>query len=324
MPTTIETLRGPVGVDDLGVTDYHEHLYVEPPAWLHRIDADFALDDVDRSAEELQSWAAAGGRTLIEMTAVDFGRDIRRIAAVAERVPEVHVIATAGYNRPYYMGRWLHAVSEDDMTRDTVRDLTRGIDGTGIKAGIIKAGSEYNNFNDAARKLFRVAARAHTETGARIITHTTAGTMALEQVGYLVERGVEPHAIALSHLDRNPDPGYHLRIADTGAYLGYDCFGKAKYGPDSALVQLLRGLTEAGRGQQILLGNDLGRPSYWRAYGGGPGLDYVLTRLVPRLRHEGFGEGTLRALLVDNPRRFLAGEPARPDREGRTVTAGRA
>ena len=321
MPATVETLRGPVTVDDLGVTDYHEHLYVEPPSWLHRSDPDFALSDVERSAEELASWAAAGGRTLVEMTAVDFGRDIRRIAAVAEKVPDVHVIATAGYNRPYYMGRWLHAVAEDDMVRDTVRDLTKGIDGTDIKAGIIKAGSEYNNFNAAADKLFRVAARAHTETGAPIITHTTAGTMGLEQVAALAEHGVAPHHIALSHMDRNPDPGYHLQVAASGAYLGYDCFGKAKYGPDSDLVALLRAVIDAGRGHQILLGNDLGRPSYWRAYGGGPGLDYVLTRFVPRLRDEGFGEDTIHTLLLDNPRRFFAGGPPTLDAEITTSPA---
>ncbi|HKI55869.1 MAG TPA: hypothetical protein VKB31_01850 [Trueperaceae bacterium] len=312
MPSTVQTTRGPISVDDLGVVDYHEHLYVEPPRWLHGIDPDFALDDVDRSAEELASWAAAGGRTLVEMTAVDFGRDIRRIAEVADRVPDVHVIATAGYNRPYYMGRWLHAVAEDDMVRDTVRDLMLGIDGTSVRAGIIKAGSEYNNFNDGARKLFRVAARAHLETGAPIITHTTAGTMGMEQVGFLTEQGVEAHRVALSHMDRNPDPGYHLTVAATGAYLGYDCFGKAKYGPDSTLVALLRTMVDNGRAHQVLLGNDIGRPSYWRAYGGGPGLDYVLARFVPRLRQEGFAETTIHTLLVDNPRRFFAGEAPNP------------
>ena len=87
------------------------------------------------------------------------------------------------------------------------------------------------------------------------------------------------------------------------------------------LVALLRTVIDAGRGHQILLGNDLGRPSYWRAYGGGPGLDYVLTRFVPRLREEGFGEGTLHALLVDNPRRFFAGEPPAPGPENPTPSA---
>ena len=34
----IMTTRGPISADQLGVTDYHEHLYVEPPSWLHKSD----------------------------------------------------------------------------------------------------------------------------------------------------------------------------------------------------------------------------------------------------------------------------------------------
>jgi 5-phospho-D-xylono-1,4-lactonase len=306
----VESVLGPVATHDLGIVDYHEHVYVTPPSWLHRIDPDFALDDVERSAAEVASWVAAGGRTLLELTAVDFGRDIRKIREVAERVGDVHIIATAGYNRPWYMGRWLHAVAEDDMVRDTVRDVAVGIDGTGIRAGIIKAGSEYNAFNDAARKLFRVAARAHAETGAPIVTHTSGGTMGLEQAGFLVERGVAPHRIALSHMDRSVDADHHAQVAETGVYLGYDCFGKAKYAPDAALVALIRTMLDRGHGHRILIGNDLGRPSYWRAYGGGPGLDYVLTRFVPKLRTAGFTRSEIDQLLVDNPRRFLGGDAA--------------
>jgi 5-phospho-D-xylono-1,4-lactonase len=258
--STVETVLGPVSTDDLGIVDYHEHLYVTPPSWLHRLDPDFALGSVEQSAEELASWAAASGRTLLELTAVDFGRDIGKIREVAEGVPNVHVVATAGYDRPWYMGRWLYAASEDDMVRDTIRDLTEGIDGTGVKAGIVKAGSEYNAFNDAARKPFRVAARAHAETGAPVITHTSGGTMALEQALYLGELGVEPHRVALSHVDRHVDAGYHAQVTAIGVYLGYDCFGKAKYGSDSTLVALIRSMFDAGFGDSILLGNDLGRP----------------------------------------------------------------
>jgi phosphotriesterase-related protein len=290
------------------VTDYHEHLYVEPPAWLHRIDPDFALDSVEKSAAELKSFAKAGGRTLVEMTAVDFGRDVGKITAVAERVPEVNVIMTAGYNRPYYMGRWAYAVSEADMIRDTVRDLTVGIDGTSVKAGVVKCGTEYNNFNEIGRKLIRVAAAAHRETGRPVITHTTAGTMGYEQATYLLENGVEARAIALSHMDRNPDAAEHKRIAGLGVYLGYDCFGKSKYGPESRRVALIRDMIDAGLGHRILIGNDLGRPSYWRSYGGGPGLDFVLVEFKQRLIADGFTGAEIDTLLIDNPRRFFAGE----------------
>jgi len=257
----VMTVRGPVDPSALGVTDYHEHLYVEPPGWLHKSDPDFALNSVEKSSEELKRFAAAGGRTLCELTAVDFGRNMAKIKAVADNVPEVNVIVTAGYNRPFYMGRWVHAVSEADMIRDTVHDLTKGIDGTGVKAGIIKCGTEYNNFNETGRKLVRVAAAAYRETGRPVITHTTAGTMGYEQASLLIELGVDAHRIALSHMDRNPDAGDHVRVTKLGAYVGYDCFGKTKYGPESARLALLREMLDAGAGRRVLIGNDLGRPS---------------------------------------------------------------
>lgn len=304
----IMTARGLIAPEDLGITDYHEHLYVEPPSWLHKSDPDFALNSVEKSSEELQRFSAAGGRTLCELTAVDFGRNAGKIKAVADNVPEVNVILTAGYNRPQYMGRWVHAVSEADMVRDTVRDLVKGIDGTNIKAGIIKCGTEYNNFNEVGKKLVRVAAAAYRETGRPIITHTTAGTMGYEQASLLIELGVDAHRIALSHMDRNLDALDHQRITKLGTYVGYDCFGKTKYGPETSRLKLLREMLDAGAGKRILMGNDLGRPSYWKAYGGGPGLDYLLTEFKQRFLDYGFTQAEWNMLLIDNPRRFFAGE----------------
>lgn len=303
----IMTVRGPIAPDALGVTDYHEHLYVEPPGWLHKLDPDFALNSVEKSGEELGRFAAAGGRTLCELTAVDFGRNVQKIKAVADRVPEVNIIMTAGYNRPYYMGRWAHSVSEADMIRDTVRDCMVGIDGTDIKAGIIKCGTEYNNFNAIGQKLVRVAAAAHLETDRPIITHTTAGTMGFEQAGLLIEQGVPAHRITLSHMDRDLDFFEHLRVTKLGVYIGYDSFGKSKYGPETNRLALLRQLIDAGVGNRILIGNDLGRPSYWKAYGGGPGLDYVLARIRPRMLANGFTQREWDMLVLDSPRRFFEG-----------------
>ena len=73
-------------------------------------------------------------------------------------------------------------------------------------------------------------------------------------------------------------------------------------------MALIRAMFDRGHARRLLIGNDLGRPSYWRAYGGGPGLDYVLTRFVPKLHAAGFTQADVDLLLVDNPRRFLAGE----------------
>lgn len=310
MPHTVPAVFGEVPVGDLGIVDYHEHLYVDPPTWLHRLDPDFALKDEQKSAHELARWAAAGGRTFIEMTAPDFGRNIDAVRRIAERVPQVHVLVTTGFNRPWYMGRWVHELDEAEAVRHVIRELTEGIGASGVRAAVIKAGTEYNVMDEPGRKLLRIAAAAHRDTGAPLITHTTAGTMGAEQVEFLEESGVRPSRVCLSHMDRLLDFEIHGSIARSGAYLGYDCAGKAKYGSDSARIDLIKRMVNAGHGRRILLGNDLGRPSYWLSYGGGPGLDYLLTRFVPRMRETGIPHAAIDDLLIHNPRRFLAGDEA--------------
>lgn len=305
---TVMTVRGVIDREDLGVVDYHEHLYFDAPDWLLREDRDFRLNSVERSAEELRSWARAGGRTLIEMSAIDFGRNVRQVVRIADLVPDVHVVVITGYNKPYFCDRAILNQDEDAMVRNCIRDIETGIDGTGVKAGIVKGGSGYNTFQEADRKLMRIAAKVHVETGVPVMTHTEAGTMGYDQVSLLDAQGVPPGRVCLSHMDRNPDFWEHRRIAETGAYLGYDCPGKVKYGPDEMRIDVLKRMIDAGLGDRILLGNDLGRPSYWRSYGGGPGLDFVLTRFVPRLREEGVSDAAIQDLLENNPRRFLAGE----------------
>lgn len=305
---TVMTINGQVRGEDLGVVDYHEHLAFDAPQWLLEADGDFHLNDPEKSATELKTWIRAGGRTMIDMTAIDFGRNIVKVQRVGELVPEANIIVITGYNKPYFCYPSVFETPEKNLIASCVRDITAGIDGTSVKAGIVKGGSGYNTMNDQDQMLLRVAAKVHLETGVPIITHTEGGTMGYEQVEYLVSFGVKPERICLSHMDRNPDFWEHRRITQTGAYLGYDCPGKTKYGPDEYRNGVLQRLIDAGQGKRILLGNDLGRPSYWRSYGGGPGLDFVLTKYIPRLRNEQFSSEAIEDLLIHNPRRFLTGE----------------
>src|SRR3972149_9068175 len=152
----------------------------------------------------------------------------------------------------------------------------------GARAAVIKAGPEYNMLDEPGRRLLRIAAAAHRDTGAPIITPPRAGTMGPEQVAYLGEQGVAPHRVCLSHMDRNLDFEVHAALARAGVFLGYDCAGKSKYGPDNARVAFIRQMMDAGYGRRILLGNDLGRPSYWGSYGGGPGGGDGPPRFLPR------------------------------------------
>lgn len=221
------------------------------------------------------------------------------------------MIATTGFNKPLYCDRWVEWLPEERLVDILVRDLTEGMEGTTAKAGVIKAGTAYNVASGLGEKLLRVAGRASARTGARVITHTERGTMGLEHVAILAEEGVPASHICLSHIDHNPDAGYQREIAQSGAFLGYDLAGKIKYGPDSARIAVLAELMRQGLGGQVLLGNDYARRSYMTSYGGGPGMDYLLTRFVPRLEREiPTATGARDLFMVRNPRRFFGGEEA--------------
>ena len=137
----VKTVLGEISGDELGIVDYHEHLCFDAPAWLLREDRDFTLNNVEKSADELRSWARAGGKTIIECSAIDFGRDIHAVRQIAELVPEVNVIALTGFNKPYYCDKSVFETSDEDHIRRCVRDITEGIDGTDYRAGIIKGGT---------------------------------------------------------------------------------------------------------------------------------------------------------------------------------------
>jgi predicted metal-dependent phosphotriesterase family hydrolase len=58
-----------------------------------------------------------------------------------------------------------------------------------------------------------------------------------------------------------------------------------------------------------MLGLDLGMRDYFRSYGGGPGMTYLMDTFVPRLRRR-IGDEAVEAILVANPARAFAWTPA--------------
>jgi phosphotriesterase-related protein len=52
---------------------------------------------------------------------------------------------------------------------------------------------------------------------------------------------------------------------------------------------------------QIMLGMDAARRSYWKGYGGKPGLSFLLTGFREQLRHAGLSEELWRRIMITNP-----------------------
>jgi phosphotriesterase-related protein len=155
------------------------------------------------------------------------------------------------------------------------------------------------------RQVFEAAAIAHRRTGAPILTHCERGTGALEQVRCLVDLGVDVGHMALSHVDKVVDRGYHREIAATGATLEYD--GSFRWGDaPNGTLDLLAGMAEDGLLDRVMLGMDAARRGYYAVYGGSPGLTWLLDGFSTAMEERGLGHDVRRRLFVDNPARVFA------------------
>lgn len=313
----VETVLGPIDPDDLGVTDAHDHLVTIGGGEV-RLDRDLSLPSIDIAVQELLEFRDAGGRALVEMGTIGIGRAIEHVLEVAKRVPDVHIIAATGFHRSSYyeVTHWIHHYSVEQIAELIEAEVTEGIEihcyegplvkRSAARAGVLKLGTGYNRISDVDKKLFHAVAVVHGRTGAPISTHTERGTMAIEQLDLLERHGVDLQRVIIGHIDRYPDLWYHKQIAKRGAFLEYDGASRAKYWPDGMLVEVIKGIVDAGYQRQILLGMDNGRASYWKGYGGGPGFVYLLERFVPRLREAGVPDSAIDDMLVHNPRRAFA------------------
>ena len=310
---TIRTLTGDIEAARLGVTYFHEHTISQPPRQFAAWEPDMVLDDVEASSRELASFVSAGGTCVVDGSAIDYGRNAQASAEVSRR-SGCHVVATSGYNKAAYFSPEIERASPEELEATVMRDVTIGIGGTTLRAGILKFGTSYFHMTSAEERAARAVCRVQRATGLPLYTHTEAGTLALEQLDLLKEEGIEPARVCIGHLDRNPDPWYLRQVAAKGVFVGIDQVGKLKYATDQVRIDLIVGLINAGYRHRILISGDMARRSYWNAYGGGPGLCYIVSSFVPRLvaelRERGFGidqaELVGRELLVDNPRAFLA------------------
>jgi predicted metal-dependent phosphotriesterase family hydrolase len=299
------TVLGPVPATELGVTDAHDHLFIRTPAL-----AGQGFEDLDLSSREVEEGRSTGIRTIVEMTPIGCGRRPDLLRALSERTA-VHVVGATGYHRDahYPAGHWVYDASVEQLAEPILADLRegmhpadwldRGLPLDAAKAGVIKAGASYQRITAAERRRLVAAAIGSNETGAAVLVHLEVGTCGQDVVDLLTSEGVSPDRIILAHLDRNPDLELHVEIAARGVWLEYDTIGRIKYRPESVLLDLIEGVAAAGHIGRLLLGLDLGMRDYLRAYGGGPGLAYLMEGFVPRLRRR-IGDDGVDAILRRN------------------------
>ncbi|MGI9591391.1 MAG: phosphotriesterase family protein [Myxococcota bacterium] len=320
----VQTVTGPVAPEVLGRTLMHEHLWIAYPGhevdWLHP--GPSRRERVERCVERIEEMKALGVSSMLDPCPMDLGRDVELMAEVAQRTRFQLVCATGLYKEAegataYWKFKMAFGSVVGAMAELFIKELTEGVADTGIRAGIIKVGTGHGTLTEYERAVFAAAALASRETGAPITTHTYGGRFCDDQQDFLVGEGVPAHRIVIGHSCGSSDLDYHLKIARGGSYLGFDRFGLDVIHPDEERVAALARLVRAGFGAQAVVSHD----SVW-CWAGAPIPDpavqaqmeklwnpsHFLTRIAPRLLEAGVSEAQIEAFLVDNPRRFFAGE----------------
>ncbi|MGF7049617.1 phosphotriesterase-related protein [Paenibacillus sp. DS2015] len=306
----IQSTSGKIPVSDISYAHSHEHLYTYATPTIAAEKPEMVLDSVDEIGEDIRLFKAAGGNMIVDMTTVDYGRDVAKLNEIAVKYG-IYIIAAAGFNKGSFNRSLLENQKIVDVTAQLLDELYNGVEETGILPGVLKIGTSLNVITPWEEIGLRAVAQASKESGVPVSTHTQEGTMAEEQLDLFLEEGLPAQNIVLCHLDQNPDLELHKRLVERGAFLSYDSIPKPQYKTEQRSIEFISELAKAGLHTQIVVGGDFSRKGYYKGYGGTIGLDYILKVFIPKLRtfleHKGQdAQGIIDDIMRENPKRAFA------------------
>jgi phosphotriesterase-related protein len=316
---TINSVLGPMDTADLGFTLPHEHL-IDSSAGVNAtygelVDRPWALET---AVKDLTQAHIEGVDTIVEVSPLDLGREVSLMKEVSEQSGVQFICCT---------GCWLDIPrsfwgrTPEFIAALWTREIESGIDGTGIKAGIIKVATS-DPISENEELMLRSAAKTHLRTGVPITTHTPSQSrIGEEQVRILKEEGVEPHQIYIGHINTTPDKEYHRELARLGVWLGWDInnpFGRPHLPSWEKMTDYLKELLDEGLGSNLMLSHDwnvvitrLASPGFPSRENNPDGYLWLTRKVIPRLKDSGVEQAVIDGMMKGNPLRYFEG--SRPE-----------
>lgn len=272
----------------------------------------------DDAVVELRRYLAAGGQTVVDSSSRGMGRDHRGLAAVS-KATGVNIVMGSGYYSRQYHPAGLDAASAESIADEIVADVEVGVNGSGIRSGVIGEIGLSWPVHPTEEKVLEAACQAQRRTGAVLQIHPGRDPHAPMEAMKAVERaGGDPSRSIMSHVDRTLwERSSLLELAGTGCYLELDLFGQessyyafnpeARRPNDRTRIEWILALREEGHGSQVLIAQDICQKVYLRKYGG-PGYSHILDNVIPLMRRMGLTNADIRELTHHNPASALAME----------------
>jgi phosphotriesterase-related protein len=309
----INTTAGPVEASALGRTLGHEHLIGSSEAmraqWPHLFDPQA---DVAESIEEVRRASERGVVTICDPACIDIGRNVHVNLAVTEATGVRFVMATGVYGVGF---RLLSAFPghRELLEECFVRDIEVGIQGTDVRAGMIKVACDTPGMRSAIELTHRAAARASLRTGVPIMAHSNPHAQTgLEQMRVFIEEGVAPEKVQIAHTGDTGDLDHIEALLATGCYIGMDRYGIPRTLPTAQRNATIVSLVQRGYGDRMIVGQDScvridGRTKAekWETAPDSH-MTYVLDDVFPQLKDAGVSPEQLEALVGRNVHAWLS------------------
>lgn len=307
------SILGDKNISEMGLTYSHEHIIIEE-SYITTSHPEFLLNDVKKISEELKGFYSVGGRTVVDTMPANCGRNVLKLAEVS-RNSKVNIIVPTGIHLEEYYpeNHWRYLYSEEQLTDHFIADIEEGVDKfdysgpyierTSHKAGLIKLATGDGPITPHQEKIFNAVVNAHLATGAPILTHTNFGRQALEQALLFKRLGARLDHVVLSHVDRAKDLDYNKKVLDIGVKVEYDSTFRWKKEDANWTLYLLEHLLPLYP-NQITMGMDMAKTTYWKSYGGSPGLNYLIETIPGFLKSKGIDE-YYENLFFENPKKLF-------------------
>jgi len=318
----IQTVLGPIGLDELGQTMMHEHVFFWNWGEENKRAASVAY-----ARQELGKLAACGARTLVDVGPLPE----RDVAWYRELAPQVglHIVLSTGFYLESRTPGPFRAYDEGQCVERFRRELREGIGATGgadagVRAGLVKAASNKAELTAWERTVLRAAARVQRETGVPVCLHSCEG--ARSQFDLLVEAGADPERLYFSHVEAEfgwegrtlkEQARYLESICREGGSLFFNNYLFEFDTPHEDMMYLMHALADRGYLRRLLFGMDVNfevaddgriwmeaerehpqtRERTWEA---------IYTGFIPLLVRWGFTGAEVQTMLVGNPRAMFS------------------
>ena len=320
MSKMVQTVTGPISTEQLGSTLMHEHIYSSSMGIATHYPQFYKKDIDEFVCSELNDLKKEGYSTVVDATPVGLGRDVRALKRVSEATG-MQIIATAGWwgMEPPYLG----LSTEEQWAQCFIDDITKGCDGTDIKAGFLKASMD-DVPTEWTKKIHHAVGIASQETGANIFLHTYCPKETpRHQLALLKEVGTDMNKVVVDHLPETTDLDFIKWIYDQGAWLGIDRFPiilfPGEYAvPTESRFKFIKAILDAGLGDRVLISHDYAltstlfdnQPEDVKAYIAEEipyRLLFFKKYAIPKFAEMGVDPEYLWRLTYENPKKFFEG-----------------